>query len=55
MIGFRYYFKDDKTKETIASWPANNLDEATERFASIKRMSVKQFQKLYIVERYDRP
>ena len=55
MIQFRFYYKDDPEKETISSWPAIDLEDAVDKFAQIKRLSVEQFKKLYVVERYDRP
>lgn len=55
MNSFRFYYKGDPEKETISSWPAANLEDAVEKFAQVKRLPLEEFNKLYAVERYDRP
>jgi len=55
MNSFRFYFKGDPEKETISSWPAIDKNDAVEKFAQVKRLPVEEFNKLYEVERYDRP
>ena len=55
MNAYVFYSKSDSTKEPINTWPAKSLEEARERFAQMKRLSIDKFDKLYIVERNDRP
>lgn len=50
MTGYRFYSKEDPTKETIMSWPSSSFESAIERFAEIKQLPVEEFINLFEVE-----
>lgn len=45
-----YYFKNKGGTESISVTSADTLQEATEYFAGIKRLSLADFEKLYEVK-----
>ena len=50
MKGYRYYSKNDPSKETIASWPLRTIEEAIDRFARLKKLPKEEFTKLFEIE-----
>ena len=51
MTEYRFYSKLDRDRETILCWPAKTKEEAIERFAEIKKLSIEKFINLFIVEK----
>lgn len=51
MTGYRYYSKNDPSKETIFSWPSSSLEEAVEKFAKLKDLPKEEFIRIFEVEK----
>ena len=46
-----FYSKNDSGKEAISKIKAVDLESAEEAFAEIKKLSIDEFKRIYIVER----
>lgn len=50
---YKFYVKQDSSKESIATVSAMSINDATNYFASVKQMYVDEFNKIFLVEQYD--
>lgn len=53
MTEYFFFIKTDKTKEKINKGKFACIDTATESFAHHKKLSLKEFNRLFKVEKYD--
>lgn len=51
MTEYRFYSKLDRDRETISSCTARTREEAIERFAVIKKLSIEKFINLFVIEK----
>lgn len=52
MHAYGYYSKHDSSKEYYMVWPSSSVEDAQEKFAAIKNLTVEEFNKLFTVERF---
>ena len=50
---YKFFIKNDLSKEVIGTKNFNTLDEAIKGFAEIKKLPVESFNKIFKVERHD--
>jgi len=50
---YKFFIKNDSSKEVIGTKNFKNLDEAIKGFAEIKKLPIESFNKIFKVERHD--
>ena len=53
MKGYKFYSLNDPQKEAISSWWAVDKQDAIEKFAKVKSLSIEDFRRIYGVEKLD--